>query len=73
MKKRKVFLSLFVSMFLLSFIYLKKQHSGINSELILSNIEALASGEDSGNYYCLGLGSLDCPFLSTKVAYIQIS
>lgn len=71
MKRKKVVLLFFVSMFLLSFIYLKRQHSGINSELILSNIEALASGEDSGNYYCFGIGSIDCPFHSTKVYYVS--
>ena len=31
------------------------------SVLLLENIEALASGEDSARYFCYGVGSVDCP------------
>ncbi|ULB33753.1 NVEALA domain-containing protein [Proteiniphilum propionicum] len=72
MKKKKVILSLFMAVSVLSLVYLKSQRNGIKSELVLSNIEALASGEDGENYRCLGLGSLDCPQISTKVAFIRI-
>lgn len=71
MKKEKVVMLLFMAVFVLSLVCLKSRHNGISSDLALSNIEALASGEDGGNYRCLGLGSLDCPFISTKVAYIR--
>lgn len=72
MKKKKVIFPFFIAVLLLSLVYLKSRHNGIDSEWALSNIEALASGEDGGNYRCLGLGSLDCPFISTKVAFIRI-
>ncbi|RNC63228.1 NVEALA domain-containing protein [Proteiniphilum sp. X52] len=71
MKKNKVVLSLFMVTFVLSLVCFKSRHNGISSDLALSNIEALASGEDGGNYWCLGLGSLDCPFTSTKVYFIS--
>jgi hypothetical protein len=32
----------------------------------LNNIEALSLGEDNSGF-CLGLGSLDCPFFNLKV------
>lgn len=71
MKKKKVIFPFFMAVLLLSLVCFKSRHNGISSDLALSNIEALASGEDGGNYRCLGLGSLDCPFISTKVAYIR--
>ncbi|HBC39432.1 NVEALA domain-containing protein [Petrimonas sulfuriphila] len=72
MKKKKVILSLFMAVSVLSLVYLKSQRNGIKSELVLSNIEALASGEDNQIYQCFGIGSLDCPQISTKVAFIRI-
>lgn len=70
MKKEKVVMLLFMAIFVLSLVCLKSRRHGIDSEWLLSNIEALASGEDGGDYWCLGLGSLDCPFTSTKVYFI---
>lgn len=60
-----------MAMLLLCLIYLNRQHGGTDSKLTLLNIEALASGENSGNYQCFGIGSLDCPQISTKVYYIR--
>lgn len=35
--------------------------------LMLSNIEALASGEGHLYRFCIGTGSVDCPFNEVKV------
>lgn len=39
------------------------------TELLLQNIEAIASTENG--VFCLGVGSLDCPLNSTKVWRIE--
>lgn len=55
----KIIIKLSVSMLICcSLLYAKKQHK-ISQELLLTNVEALASGE-SGGSYCYGYGSLDC-------------
>ncbi len=71
MKKKKTITIFFMAVILLCIINLKRQHICINNELAFSNIEALASGENSGYYHCLGTGSLDCPKSFTKVAFIR--
>ena len=38
--------------------------------LMLENVEALAAGEDGGQVFCTGVGSLDCPVNHRKVAYV---
>lgn len=40
------------------------------SDLLLENIEALASGEGSSKVFCYGKGSLPCPD-GTKVEFVQ--
>ena len=40
------------------------------SVLLLENIEALASGEDSTHYFCYGIGSVDCPD-GRKVEFVR--
>ena len=40
------------------------------SDLLLENIEALASGEGSSTVLCYGKGSLPCPD-GTKVEFVQ--
>lgn len=42
----------------------------IYSDLLLENIEALASGEDHTTVFCYGEGSIDCPN-GKKVKYIM--
>ena len=39
-------------------------------QLLLENIEALAAGEDSLPYSCIGSGSVDCPATGVKVKFI---
>lgn len=56
---RKIIIKLSVCMLICcSMLYAKKQVR-ISQELLLSNVEALASGEGGGSY-CYGYGSLDC-------------
>lgn len=38
--------------------------------LILENVEALASGEWGSDARCLGSGSVDCPINHVKVRYV---
>lgn len=40
------------------------------SNLLLENIEALGADESGGVLGCAGLGSLDCPYSTTKSQYI---
>lgn len=40
------------------------------SNLLLENIEALASGEGNSKVFCYGKGSLPCPD-GTKVEFVQ--
>lgn len=44
-------------------------HTSFNT-LLTYNIEALAAGEGSNVYRCLGSGSVDCPVFNTKVKYV---
>lgn len=71
MKKKKVVLSFLMAVLLPSLLYLTNQHNDVHSEWILSNIEALALGEDNQHYQCFGLGSLDCPLTTTKVYFVR--
>lgn len=40
-------------------------------DLLLKNVEALASGENEGPTYCFGFGDVDCPASETKVEYVM--
>ncbi len=40
------------------------------SDLLLMNIEALASGEGNISYTCAGLGSVDCPGTQVKARLV---
>jgi hypothetical protein len=72
MNTKKTIATFFITMIVVCFICLKKQNSGIKNELIFSNIEALAQYEGMEDYICLGMGSLDCAEIVTKVAFIRI-
>jgi len=45
---------------MIGFFYLSKTNKTTISNVALANIEALAEGEDTGNYICLGSGNVDC-------------
>nr|WP_320058916.1 NVEALA domain-containing protein [uncultured Bacteroides sp.] len=47
--------------------YLCKKSKSVDSELFMSNVEALASGESGDVIRCNGIGSLDCPQIHSKV------
>lgn len=40
-------------------------------ELLLENVEALASEEVGEPTLCLGVGEVDCPIAQTKVKYVM--
>lgn len=40
------------------------------TQLLLDNIEALASGEDYAQQTCWGSGTTTCPLTGTKVKYV---
>ncbi len=67
MKTTVKLFGLFVLAFALTYLFNKRKN--IETELFLSNVEALASGENSDSS-CLGVGSLDCPQDHSKVYYI---
>lgn len=68
-KKKKTTACCFIMVVILCLIWLKSQNRNPHSELVLYNIEALASYENGDGYDCIDVGSLDCPN-KIKVAYI---
>ncbi|WP_321481202.1 NVEALA domain-containing protein [uncultured Bacteroides sp.] len=67
MKTTMKLFCLFVLVFFL--VHLCKKRGSVEAELFLSNVEALASGENADRS-CFGVGSLDCPQDHSKVYYI---
>ena len=57
---------------LMSFFYLSKTNKKAVSNVALANIEALAGGEDIGNYVCFDTGNVDCNGHKVKVAVIGL-
>ena len=60
--KLKLFCLIFV---VCTLTYLCKKSKSVESELFMSNVEALATGEN-GDISCYGIGSLDCPQTQSK-------
>ncbi|WP_024996545.1 NVEALA domain-containing protein [Bacteroides graminisolvens] len=60
--KLKLFCLFFV---VCTLTYLCKKSKSVESELFMSNVEALAGGEN-GDISCYGIGSLDCPLTKSK-------
>ena len=61
-------------LFLCTVVYLTAKrstnhHASFNT-LLNYNIEALAAGEGTNMYKCLGSGSVDCPIAHAKVTQI---
>jgi len=59
----KLFMKLLMLIFgTITTIYLSSSYYSPNhvSDIVLDNIEALASSEGGGNYQCFGVGSIDC-------------
>ena len=61
-EKLKLFCLIFV---VCTLTYLCKKSKSVESELFMSNVEALAGGEN-GDISCYGIGSLDCPRTQSK-------
>ena len=64
--KLKLFCLIFV---VCTLTYLYRKSKSVESELFMSNVEALATGEN-GEASCYGIGSLDCPQEHRKVYFI---
>lgn len=67
MKTRLIFFS--VALIICGLGYFQQRNREARSELLLSNIEALANDENV-NADCIGIGSVDCPINSDKVLYV---
>ncbi|WP_106831990.1 NVEALA domain-containing protein [Parabacteroides pacaensis] len=67
-KKLSIIFILAVGCSIYSFLSNKQQ--GNIPNIALANVEALAGGEISADYICIGSGSLDCPD-GTKAAQIS--
>ena len=70
MNTKKIIMSCLIALMLLCFVWLKNKNNNLQVDLVLSNIEALASYENGEGYFCFGTGSLDCPDNRSKVTYI---
>lgn len=70
MKIKKISICCLAGVASLCFMGLKNNKNNLRAELALSNIEALAMDETGVYLRCIGIGSLDCPEKSVKVAYI---
>lgn len=72
MKKKVVALcaAMFVCTLFVASLY-SSQSNHKENELLLMNVEALATEETELPGECMGLGSLDCPWYSIKVKYIM--
>lgn len=72
MKKKILFVALFLAAVAV-FFQLNSKYEKMDS-LLLENIEALASGEGTGNFgtpTCFGSGSVDCPIFHDKVYMVK--
>lgn len=68
MKKKILFFSLLLVASFASFQFSNK-HENLN-DLMLENIEALASDEWSTTLVCFGSGTVDCPLSHVKVYFV---
>ena len=74
METNKTFLSIIIllSISLSSLLFLRKESKTKIQNYLLLNVEALAQNESGNNIICLGIGSLDCPNIGSKVKHIYI-
>ena len=65
---------LFAGLFLVTIVSVTFYSHSIKKDLgnlMLENIEALASGESGTMTHCFGSGSVDCPVNHVKVEYVM--
>lgn len=70
MRKKILFASLFLVTIATVTFYSHSRKNDL-SNLMLENIEALASGESGSMTYCFGSGSVDCPVTHVKVEIVR--
>ena len=70
MRKKILFAGLFLVTITAVTFYFHSQKKNLDN-LMLENIEALASGEWGPNALCYGSGSVDCPANHVKVEYVM--
>lgn len=68
MKKRFFVIALCIACAVSAFISLNAEQK--MDDVLLMNIEALASGESNVPIDCVGKGSVDCPKTEVKVEYV---
>lgn len=71
MKKKKVFIAVALCMACAVSVFIGLNTEKKTDDLLLMNIEALASGESYVPMYCIGNGSVDCPGMGIKVEYVM--
>lgn len=69
--KSKTNLILFFAVVLIATLSYKAHQTEKLNSLLLDNVEALANGESGVSIYCLGIGSVDCPFNNTQVKTVR--
>lgn len=70
MKKKILFISLFLVVAITVTFLFNKERSNLEN-LMLENIDALASGESDIFIRCVGSGSVDCPRNHVKVYLVR--
>ncbi len=65
--KKKLFVVALLSVLLFTFLYTSTSKEKVVSGILLDNIEALAADETAIPAWCIGVGSIDCPWSSAKV------
>lgn len=70
MKRKLLFIGLFLVVTIAASIQINTERDSLEN-LILENIDALASREGSSNVRCIGSGSVDCPIIDAKVYLVQ--
>lgn len=68
--KKKVLLVGLLLVASITFTFYSHSREQNLENLVLENIDALASDEASGSTTCIGSGSLDCPITDAYVRYV---
>lgn len=67
---QKVFLILFVGILAVFVGHKAMKSSIVMDDVVLKNMEALASGENNVPVVCRGYGEVECPLTSDKVSMV---
>lgn len=69
MKKKILFIGLFLVAAIVASLQFNSEKASLEN-LMLENIDALASGEWGPSAHCVGRGSVDCPANHVKVYFV---